>query len=130
MANKAQSIRENLWCRNHTPKSTFPFHVTYFSFCQGSEFLHQQSSLTSTAGCVMLQNISKESFERTITIAKGNSSLGKFLIFHTHLPTLSPPKEERSNPMYLAVVKKIDVINFPVVLWFLFLRTHYFSWNG
>nr|KAF6486001.1 multiple PDZ domain crumbs cell polarity complex component [Rousettus aegyptiacus] len=43
---------------------------------KGSEFLHQQSSLTSTAGCVMLQNISKESFERTITIAKGNSSLG------------------------------------------------------
>ncbi|XP_011363593.1 multiple PDZ domain protein isoform X8 [Pteropus vampyrus] len=42
---------------------------------KGSEFL-QQSSLTSTAECVMLQNISKESFERTITIAKGNSSLG------------------------------------------------------
>ncbi|KAK2495329.1 hypothetical protein MC885_018470, partial [Smutsia gigantea] len=43
---------------------------------KGSEFLIQQSSLTSTAGCVMIQNISKESFERTITIAKGNSSLG------------------------------------------------------
>nr|XP_035924761.1 multiple PDZ domain protein isoform X3 [Halichoerus grypus] len=43
---------------------------------KGSEFLIQQSSLTSTAECVMLQNLSKESFERTITIAKGNSSLG------------------------------------------------------
>uniref|UniRef100_A0A8C7EUQ6 Multiple PDZ domain crumbs cell polarity complex component n=1 Tax=Neovison vison TaxID=452646 RepID=A0A8C7EUQ6_NEOVI len=43
---------------------------------KGSEFLIQQSSLTSTAECVMLQNLSEESFERTITIAKGNSSLG------------------------------------------------------
>ncbi|KAF5912793.1 hypothetical protein HPG69_007783 [Diceros bicornis minor] len=41
-----------------------------------SEFLIQQSSLASTAECVMFQNMSKESFERTITIAKGNSSLG------------------------------------------------------
>uniref|UniRef100_A0A452V1Q5 Multiple PDZ domain protein n=1 Tax=Ursus maritimus TaxID=29073 RepID=A0A452V1Q5_URSMA len=40
------------------------------------KFLIQQSSLTSSAECVMLQNLSKESFERTITIAKGNSSLG------------------------------------------------------
>lgn len=75
----------------------------------------------------MLQNISKESFERTITIAKGNSSLGKFLIFHTYFPTQTPPKEERLNLMYLAVDKKIDVKNFLVVLWFLFLHTHYFS---
>lgn len=43
---------------------------------KGSEFLNQQSSLASAAECVMLQNMSKESFERTITIAKGNSSLG------------------------------------------------------
>ncbi|XP_072697470.1 multiple PDZ domain protein isoform X15 [Canis lupus baileyi] len=43
---------------------------------KGSEFLIQQSSLTSTGECVMLQNLSKEMFERTITIAKGNSSLG------------------------------------------------------
>ncbi|XP_014647898.1 PREDICTED: multiple PDZ domain protein isoform X2 [Ceratotherium simum simum] len=41
-----------------------------------SEFLIQQSSLASTAECVIFQNMSKESFERTITIAKGNSSLG------------------------------------------------------
>ncbi|XP_054544718.1 multiple PDZ domain protein isoform X2 [Talpa occidentalis] len=41
-----------------------------------SEFFVQQSSLASTAECVMLQNISTESFERTITVAKGNSSLG------------------------------------------------------
>ncbi|XP_019482723.1 PREDICTED: multiple PDZ domain protein isoform X8 [Hipposideros armiger] len=43
---------------------------------KGSEFLNQQSSLASAAECVMLQNMPKESFERTITIAKGNSSLG------------------------------------------------------
>uniref|UniRef100_A0A8C9A3W0 Multiple PDZ domain protein n=1 Tax=Prolemur simus TaxID=1328070 RepID=A0A8C9A3W0_PROSS len=43
---------------------------------KGSEYLIEQSSLTSNAECAMLQNVSKESFERTITIAKGNSSLG------------------------------------------------------
>ncbi|XP_067600495.1 multiple PDZ domain protein isoform X7 [Pseudorca crassidens] len=43
---------------------------------KGSKFLIQQGSLASAAECVMLQTISKESFERTITIAKGNSSLG------------------------------------------------------
>ncbi|XP_077004296.1 multiple PDZ domain protein isoform X2 [Tamandua tetradactyla] len=43
---------------------------------QGSEYLVEQNSLASTAECIMLQNISKESFERTIIIAKGNSSLG------------------------------------------------------
>ncbi|XP_037707179.1 multiple PDZ domain protein isoform X2 [Choloepus didactylus] len=43
---------------------------------KGSEYLIEQSSLASTAECIMLQTISKESFERTITIAKGNSSLG------------------------------------------------------
>ncbi|KAM5331379.1 multiple PDZ domain protein isoform 3-T5 [Glossophaga mutica] len=43
---------------------------------KGSEFLNQQSSLASAAECVMLQNMSEESFERTIIIAKGNSSLG------------------------------------------------------
>ncbi|XP_058157852.1 multiple PDZ domain protein isoform X13 [Dasypus novemcinctus] len=43
---------------------------------KGSEYLIEQSSLASTAESIMLQNISKESFEKTITIAKGNSSLG------------------------------------------------------
>uniref|UniRef100_A0A2K6GDQ0 Multiple PDZ domain crumbs cell polarity complex component n=1 Tax=Propithecus coquereli TaxID=379532 RepID=A0A2K6GDQ0_PROCO len=43
---------------------------------KGSEYLIEQSSLASNAECAMLQNVSKESFERTITIAKGNSSLG------------------------------------------------------
>uniref|UniRef100_A0A9L0SSD7 Multiple PDZ domain crumbs cell polarity complex component n=1 Tax=Equus caballus TaxID=9796 RepID=A0A9L0SSD7_HORSE len=43
---------------------------------KGSKFLIHQSSLGYTAECVMLQNISEESFERTITITKGNSSLG------------------------------------------------------
>ncbi|XP_068409792.1 multiple PDZ domain protein isoform X6 [Eschrichtius robustus] len=43
---------------------------------KGSKFLIQQGSLASAAECVMLQTISRESFERTITIAKGNSSLG------------------------------------------------------
>ncbi|KAM9082665.1 multiple PDZ domain protein isoform 8-T10 [Megaptera novaeangliae] len=43
---------------------------------KGSKFLIQQGSLASAAECVMLQTISRDSFERTITIAKGNSSLG------------------------------------------------------
>ncbi|XP_059780722.1 multiple PDZ domain protein isoform X13 [Balaenoptera ricei] len=43
---------------------------------RGSKFLIQQGSLASAAECVMLQTISRDSFERTITIAKGNSSLG------------------------------------------------------
>ncbi|XP_069332593.1 multiple PDZ domain protein isoform X6 [Eulemur rufifrons] len=43
---------------------------------KGSEYLMEQSSLTSNVECAMLQNVSKESLERTITIAKGNSSLG------------------------------------------------------
>uniref|UniRef100_H0WTI1 Multiple PDZ domain protein n=1 Tax=Otolemur garnettii TaxID=30611 RepID=H0WTI1_OTOGA len=43
---------------------------------KGSEYLIEQSSLASTAEGVMLQKVSKESLERTITIAKGNSSLG------------------------------------------------------
>lgn len=46
------------------------------SIGKGPEFFIQQSSLASAAECVMLQNISKDSFERTIIIAKGNSSLG------------------------------------------------------
>uniref|UniRef100_A0A8C9Q6Q4 Multiple PDZ domain protein n=1 Tax=Spermophilus dauricus TaxID=99837 RepID=A0A8C9Q6Q4_SPEDA len=40
------------------------------------KYLIEQSSLASNVECIMLQNSSKESFERTITIAKGNSSLG------------------------------------------------------
>ena len=55
-----------------------------FIFWQGSKFLIPQGSLASAAECVMLQNTPRESFERTIVIAKGNSSLGKFL-FHIHL---------------------------------------------
>ncbi|XP_012625077.2 multiple PDZ domain protein isoform X2 [Microcebus murinus] len=43
---------------------------------KGSEYLIEQSSVASSAECAMLQNVSKDSFERTITIAKGNSSLG------------------------------------------------------
>nr|XP_045001807.1 multiple PDZ domain protein isoform X4 [Jaculus jaculus] len=43
---------------------------------KGSEYLIEQSSLVSNAECVILQTMSRESFERTITIAKGNSSLG------------------------------------------------------
>ncbi|XP_008055719.1 multiple PDZ domain protein isoform X2 [Carlito syrichta] len=43
---------------------------------KNSEYLIEQSSLASNAECTMLQNVSKESFGRTIMIAKGNSSLG------------------------------------------------------
>uniref|UniRef100_A0A8C5Z7N6 Multiple PDZ domain crumbs cell polarity complex component n=1 Tax=Marmota marmota marmota TaxID=9994 RepID=A0A8C5Z7N6_MARMA len=51
------------------------------------KYLIEQSSLASNAEYIMLQNSSKESFERTITIAKGNSSLGKFRIY-PYIPTL------------------------------------------
>ncbi|XP_023401034.2 multiple PDZ domain protein isoform X1 [Loxodonta africana] len=43
---------------------------------KGSEYLLEQSPLACPAECVMLQNASRDSWERTITIAKGNSSLG------------------------------------------------------
>ncbi|XP_029409798.1 multiple PDZ domain protein isoform X5 [Nannospalax galili] len=43
---------------------------------QGSEYLAEQTSLASNAECAILHTMSKEAFERTITIAKGNSSLG------------------------------------------------------
>lgn len=66
----------------------------------------------------MLQNVSRETLERTITIAKGNSSLGKCLIFHTYLPNQLPCQEEKLNLVliFLAVDKKIGVVNFSVLL--------------
>ena len=87
-----------------------------FIFSQGSKFLIQQGSLASAAECVMLQTISRESFERTITIAKGNSSLGKFLIFHIHLSSQTPGQEEILNivSMSLSVDKIIDVVKFRI----------------
>uniref|UniRef100_A0A8D2DF26 Multiple PDZ domain protein n=1 Tax=Sciurus vulgaris TaxID=55149 RepID=A0A8D2DF26_SCIVU len=69
------------WTESHLPSEivsrvelTSP--VLSDSTGKGSEYLIEQSSLASNVECVMLQNSSKESFERTITIAKGNSSLG------------------------------------------------------
>lgn len=91
--------------------------IYLFIVCQDSEFLIQQSSLTSSAECVMLQNLSKESFERTITIAKGNSSLGKFPPFHTYLPSQPACQRQISNLVsaLLTIGNKIDVKNVPVV---------------
>ncbi|XP_040818746.1 multiple PDZ domain protein isoform X10 [Ochotona curzoniae] len=43
---------------------------------KGPEYLPSESSLVSSAECAMLQNITKESFVKTIIAAKGNSSLG------------------------------------------------------
>lgn len=65
----------------------------------------------------MLQNMSKEPLERTIIIAKGNSSLGKFLLFHTDLPKQPPCKEEELDLVLIfgAVAKTIDVINVPAI---------------
>ncbi|XP_012576942.1 PREDICTED: multiple PDZ domain protein isoform X2 [Condylura cristata] len=69
-----------VWNEPHLPNevisSTELTSVLPDSVGKGSEFFIQQSSLASTAECVMLQNLSKESFERTIAVAKGNSSLG------------------------------------------------------
>ncbi|XP_040613172.1 multiple PDZ domain protein isoform X18 [Mesocricetus auratus] len=43
---------------------------------KGPEYLTEQSSLASDAESVPLQSMSHEAFERTVTIAKGSSSLG------------------------------------------------------
>ncbi|XP_054989703.1 multiple PDZ domain protein isoform X2 [Sorex araneus] len=69
------------WAESHLPNeaissSEFASSLLPDLSGKGSEFLIQQNSLSSTAECDMLQNVSEESFERTITIAKGNSSLG------------------------------------------------------
>nr|XP_039330987.1 multiple PDZ domain protein isoform X1 [Saimiri boliviensis boliviensis] len=69
-----------VWNESHLPSevisSTELPSVLPDSAGKSSEYLLEQSSLSSNAECVMLQNVSEESFERTITIAKGNSSLG------------------------------------------------------
>ncbi|XP_066897605.1 multiple PDZ domain protein isoform X14 [Kogia breviceps] len=69
-----------VWTEPHRPNEVISSaelsSVLTDSAGKGSKFLIQQGSLASGAECVMLQTISKESFERTITIAKGNSSLG------------------------------------------------------
>ncbi|XP_013371771.1 PREDICTED: multiple PDZ domain protein isoform X3 [Chinchilla lanigera] len=59
-----------------TSSAELPFPVAPDSAGKGSECLIERSSLSSNDQSVMLENMSKESFERTITIAKGNSSLG------------------------------------------------------
>ncbi|XP_006756121.1 PREDICTED: multiple PDZ domain protein isoform X1 [Myotis davidii] len=69
-----------MWAESHLPREVISSaELTSLlpdSTGKGSEFLNQQSSLASTAERIMLQNISREFFEKTITIAKGNSSLG------------------------------------------------------
>ncbi|XP_055150227.1 multiple PDZ domain protein isoform X3 [Symphalangus syndactylus] len=69
-----------VWTESHLPSEVISSaelpSVLPDSAGKGSDYLLEQSSLASNAECVMLQNVSKESFERTINIAKGNSSLG------------------------------------------------------
>ncbi|XP_032156110.1 multiple PDZ domain protein isoform X14 [Sapajus apella] len=69
-----------VWNESHLPSEVISSaelpSVLPDSAGKSSEYLLEQSSLSSNAECVMLQNVSEESFERTITIAKGNSSLG------------------------------------------------------
>lgn len=67
------------------PKSNFLPCDFLFSFFRGSKYLTEQSSLVSDAESVTLQSMSQEAFERTVTIAKGSSSLGKFPTFHPEL---------------------------------------------
>ncbi|XP_070231996.1 multiple PDZ domain protein isoform X10 [Bos mutus] len=69
------------WTESHLPNEVLSSAelsspVLTDSTGKGSEFLIPQGSLASAAECVMLQNTPRESFERTIVIAKGNSSLG------------------------------------------------------
>ncbi|XP_037854344.2 multiple PDZ domain protein isoform X11 [Chlorocebus sabaeus] len=69
-----------VWTESHLPSEVISSaelpSVLPDSAGKSSEYLLEQSSLASNAECIMLQNVSKESFERTINIAKGNSSLG------------------------------------------------------
>ncbi|XP_024851620.1 multiple PDZ domain protein isoform X11 [Bos taurus] len=69
------------WTESHLPNEVLSSAelsspVLTDSTGKGSKFLIPQGSLASAAECVMLQNTPRESFERTIVIAKGNSSLG------------------------------------------------------
>ncbi|XP_062064241.1 multiple PDZ domain protein isoform X4 [Lepus europaeus] len=69
------------WTETHLPsevisRAELTSPVLFDSTGKGSEYLTEQNSLVSNSECVMLQNISKESFVKTITAAKGNSSLG------------------------------------------------------
>ncbi|XP_055434047.1 multiple PDZ domain protein isoform X9 [Bubalus kerabau] len=69
------------WTESHLPNEVISSAelnspVLTDSTGKGSKFLIPQGSLASAAECVMLQNTPRESFERTIVIAKGNSSLG------------------------------------------------------
>ncbi|XP_065764390.1 multiple PDZ domain protein isoform X1 [Muntiacus reevesi] len=76
---ECDSIRA--WTESHLPNEVVSSAelnspVLTDSTGKGSKFLIPQGSLASAAECVMLQNAPRESFERTIAIAKGNSSLG------------------------------------------------------
>ncbi|XP_070336612.1 multiple PDZ domain protein isoform X2 [Odocoileus virginianus] len=76
---ECDSIRA--WTESHLPNEVVSStelnsHVPTDSTGKSSKFLIPQGSLASAAECVMLQNAPRESFERTIAIAKGNSSLG------------------------------------------------------
>ncbi|XP_069908191.1 multiple PDZ domain protein isoform X20 [Oryctolagus cuniculus] len=69
------------WTETHLPseviaRTELTSPVLLDSTGKGSEYLTEQNSLVSNSECVMLQNLSKESFVKTITAAKGNSSLG------------------------------------------------------
>uniref|UniRef100_A0A8C6CFZ5 Multiple PDZ domain protein n=1 Tax=Moschus moschiferus TaxID=68415 RepID=A0A8C6CFZ5_MOSMO len=69
------------WTESHLPNEVISSAelnspVLTDSTGKGSKLLIPQGSLASPAEYVMLQNTPRESFERTIEIAKGNSSLG------------------------------------------------------
>ncbi|XP_055284205.1 multiple PDZ domain protein isoform X8 [Moschus berezovskii] len=76
---ECDSIRA--WTESHLPNEVISSAelnspVLTDSTGKGSKLLIAQGSLASPAEYVMLQNTPRESFERTIEIAKGNSSLG------------------------------------------------------
>ncbi|KAK2119758.1 hypothetical protein P7K49_001144 [Saguinus oedipus] len=97
-----------VWNESHLPSEVISSaelpSVLPDSAGKSSEYLLEQSSLSSNAECVMLQNVSKESFERTITIAKGNSSLD------TYTENIEGLKEETTNP-YSPSVEKFRMVS-------------------
>lgn len=111
-----------------------------FSFFRGSKYLTDQSSLVSDAESVNLQSMSQEAFERTVTIAKGSSSLGKFPAFHTallfslredsgrHLPQCCPLVHERTESFSTSFSCREKMLE--VFFLFLFMHTYFFPEVG
>ncbi|XP_076420546.1 multiple PDZ domain protein isoform X22 [Peromyscus maniculatus bairdii] len=64
------------WTNSPLPSGLCPAELASAPPTAAQKYLTEQSSLASDAESVPLQSMSQEAFERTVTIAKGSSSLG------------------------------------------------------